>query len=74
MSGGFPKNFQDLQRQLAKAQEQGKRFGAGGGGGSPRGALGGLAGLLILGGGGLILSNSLFNGMLLGDARGSDNG
>lgn len=74
MSGGFPKNFQDLQRQLAKAQEQGKRFGAGGGGGSPRSALGGLAGLLILGGGGLIISNSLFNGMLMCDDSGLDIG
>jgi hypothetical protein len=62
MSGGFPKNFQELQKQLAKAQEQGRRFGAGGGGGAPRGALGGLAGLIILGGGAVVLSNSLFNG------------
>jgi len=63
MSGGFPKNFQELQQQLARAQESGRRFGAGGGGGSPRGALGGLAGLIILGGGAVVLSNSLFNGM-----------
>jgi len=60
MSGGFPKNFQELQRQLARAQEQGRRFG-GGGGGNPRNALGGLLGLVIFGGGAVVLSNSLFN-------------
>jgi len=60
MSGGFPKNFQELQQQLARAQEQGRKFG-GGGGRPPRGALGGLAGLIILGGGAVVLSNSLFN-------------
>lgn len=61
MSGGFPKNFQELQRTLANAQEQGRRFG-GAGGGNPRNALGGLVGLALLGGGAVILSNSLFNG------------
>jgi len=61
MSGGFPKNFQELQQQLARAQEQGRKFGGGGAGGSPRGAIGGILGLAILGGGAVVLSNSLFN-------------
>jgi prohibitin 2 len=63
MSGGFPKNFQDLQRQLARAQEQGRKFG-GGSGGNPRSALGGLVGLVLFGGGAVVLNNSLFNGMI----------
>lgn len=63
MSGGFPKNFQDLQRQIARAQAQGSKFG-GSGGGSPRGAIGGLVGLVLLGGGAVALNNSLFNGMM----------
>jgi prohibitin 2 len=61
MSGGFPKNFQELQRTLAQAQEQGRKFG-GSGGGNPRNAIGGLLGLVLLGGGAVALSNSLFNG------------
>ncbi|QDS71689.1 prohibitin subunit [Venturia effusa] len=60
MSGGFPKNFQDLQRQLARAQAQGAKFGGSGGGG-PKGAIGGLVGLVLFGGGAVVLSNSLFN-------------
>jgi prohibitin 2 len=64
MSGGFPKNFQDLQKQLARAQEQGRKFGGGSGGGNPRNALGGLVGLVLFGGGAVILNNSLFNGMI----------
>lgn len=64
MSGGFPKNFQDLQRQLARAQAQGAKFGGPGGGGGPKGAIGGLVGLVLFGGGAVALSNSLFNGML----------
>jgi prohibitin 2 len=62
MSGGFPKNFQDLQRQLAKAQETGRKFGGAGGGGNPRSAIGGLVGLVLFGGGAVVLNNSLFNG------------
>ncbi|TID22005.1 hypothetical protein E2P81_ATG11120 [Venturia nashicola] len=62
MSGGFPKNFQDLQRQLARAQAQGARFGGpGGAGGGPKGAIGGLVGLVLLGGGAVVLNNALFN-------------
>jgi prohibitin 2 len=62
MSGGFQKNFQELQRQLARAQETGRRFGGPGGGGNPRNALTGLVGLVVFGGGAVVLSNSLFNG------------
>lgn len=61
----FPKNFQELQQQLARAQASGAKFGGGGAaGGGPRGAIGGIVGLVVLGGGALVLSNSLFNGML----------
>jgi prohibitin 2 len=63
MSGGFPKNFQELQRTLQNAQQQGRKMGGGfGGGGNPRNALGGLLGLVVVGGGAVLLSNSLFNG------------
>jgi len=62
MSGGFPRNFADLQRALQNAQQQGRRFGAGGaGGGGPRG-IGAMAGLIFLGGGAWLVSNALFNG------------
>jgi len=41
------------------------RFGAGGAGGpSPRGALGGAAGLLLLAGGAYFFNNALFNGTM----------
>ena len=60
MSGGFPRNFQELQRTLASAQQSGRKFG-GAGGGSPRG-LGGLFGVALLGGGAILISNALFNG------------
>jgi len=63
MSGGFPRNFADLQRTIQNAQEQGRRFG--GGRGNPRNALGGLLGLVLLGGGAVLISNSLFNGLFL---------
>lgn len=62
MSGGGPqKYFQDLQRTLQNAQQQGRRFGAGGGG-NPRQAIGGLVGFALLAGGAVVASNSLFNG------------
>jgi prohibitin 2 len=60
MSGGFPRNFADLQRTLQNAQEQGRRFG---GGRNPRNALGGFLSLVLLGGGAVLVSNSLFNGL-----------
>jgi prohibitin 2 len=64
MSGGFPKNFEELQRTLQNAQQQGRRFGAGGGGGPAGGprALAGILGLIALGGGASLLNASLFNG------------
>jgi len=61
MSGGFPRNFADLQRALQSAQQQGRRFGAGGGGAGPRG-VGAIAGVVLLGGGVWLASNALFNG------------
>lgn len=61
MSGGFPRNFADIQRALQNAQQQGRRFGAGGGG-SPR-VPGTFVGLLLLAGGAVVISNSLFNGL-----------
>lgn len=39
------------------------RFGAGGGGPGPRGALTGIGGLILLGGGVWFFNNALFNGM-----------
>ncbi|KAF1356592.1 band 7 family-domain-containing protein [Delphinella strobiligena] len=52
--------WKNLQRQLENAQQQGKRFGAGGGG-NPRSAIGGVA-LLGLGVGGIwLFNNALFN-------------
>jgi prohibitin 2 len=62
MSGGFPRNFADLQRALQNAQQQGRRFGAGGAGGGGPAGIGAMAGLLLLGGGVWLASNSLFNG------------
>lgn len=61
MSGGFPRNFADLQRALQNAQQQGRRFGGAGGGGGPR-IPGAIFGIVLLGGGAVLVSNSLFNG------------
>lgn len=49
-----------------------KGFGGfpGAGGGSPRNLFGGAAGLILLGGGALLVSNSLFNGRLFGIYQG----
>jgi hypothetical protein len=61
--GGFPRNFQDLQRALQSAQRSGGGFG-GGSGGSGGGR--GIAGLAVLAlGGGWAVSNSLYNGKSL---------
>ncbi|MCJ1338736.1 Prohibitin-2, subunit of the prohibitin complex (Phb1p-Phb2p) [Bachmanniomyces sp. S44760] len=49
--------WRKLQQTLTNAQQQGKR----GLGGNPRGAYGGLAGILLLGGGAIFLNNALFN-------------
>ncbi|KAK4240029.1 putative prohibitin protein [Achaetomium macrosporum] len=58
--------FEEYANKLREAARAGSRrgFPAGGrfpGGGSPRGLGGGLAGLLLLGGGALIFQNALFN-------------
>ena len=47
-------------RRLQAAMQQGRR---GLGPGAPRGWFSGAAGLLLLGGGAIVISNSLFNGM-----------
>jgi hypothetical protein len=59
MGDNFRQNFEEIQRQLQKRSRQ---FGGGIPGGGPK-FIGGAAGLVILGGGAFILSNSLFNGM-----------
>lgn len=54
-----------LQQSIQTARQQGSRFGGAGGmpgGGSPRAALGGMMGLILLGGGAMVASNALFNG------------
>ena len=50
-----------LQQSFQQAQSKG--FGAGGGG-PPRGALGGTVALIALVGGGILFNNALFNGEL----------
>ena len=58
--GQDPKEaWRKLQQTLASAQQQGRR----GMGGSPRGAIGGVAGLLLLGGAAVVFNNALFNGI-----------
>ena len=61
MSGPSPQEtWRRLNQSLQQAQ---RRFGQGGGGGpGPRGAFGGAAGLLLLGGGAWFFSNALYNG------------
>jgi prohibitin 2 len=51
-----------LQQSLSRVQRSG---GGMPGGGAPRGALGGIAGLVLLGGGAVLVNNALFNGMLV---------
>ena len=52
--------WRKLQQTFANAQQQGRK----GMGGAPKGALGGMVGLIILGGGALVFNNALFNGKL----------
>ncbi|KAL9072274.1 MAG: hypothetical protein Q9157_005164 [Trypethelium eluteriae] len=60
MSGPSPQEtWRRLNQGLQQAQ---RRFGQGGGGPGPRGAFGGVAGLLLLGGGAWFFSNALYNG------------
>ncbi|MCJ1352367.1 MAG: Prohibitin-2, subunit of the prohibitin complex (Phb1p-Phb2p) [Icmadophila ericetorum] len=49
--------WRKLQQTFANAQQQGRK----GMGGAPKGALGGMVGLIILGGGALVFNNALFN-------------
>ncbi|KAF2773650.1 hypothetical protein EJ03DRAFT_387056 [Teratosphaeria nubilosa] len=52
----------NLQKNMQRLQQQGKRFGGPGGGGpSPKGALGGVAGIVLLAGGAWLFNNALFN-------------
>ncbi|CCC70544.1 hypothetical protein NCAS_0F00600 [Naumovozyma castellii] len=57
--GDFQKYARAFQQQLAK--RGGRNTGRGGVGGGPKGALAGLGGLILLGGGALFLNSSLFN-------------
>lgn len=52
--------FRKLQQQLQNSQ---RRFGAGGGG-NPRGPIGAIGGLLLLGGVAWTFNNALFNGSI----------
>ncbi|KAK4936346.1 hypothetical protein LTR28_010185 [Elasticomyces elasticus] len=54
--------WKKLQRNLVNAQRTGSRFSGGGAGGSPRGAIGGIAGIALLGGTIWVFNNALFNG------------
>ena len=53
--------YQRLQKTLQQAQQRGR---GGFPGGSPKGLFGGAGALVLLVGGGLFVSNALFNGML----------
>lgn len=60
MSAPDPKEaWQRIQNELTRRSQQ---LGRGGGGGPPKGALGGLGGLVLLGGGIWLANNALFNG------------
>ncbi|KAK3208170.1 hypothetical protein GRF29_96g1661612 [Pseudopithomyces chartarum] len=60
MSAPDPKEaWQRLQTELARRSQQFGR--GGGGGGAPKGALGGLGGLVLVGGGIWLANNALFN-------------
>ena len=59
MSAPDPKEaWQRLQTELSRRTQQFNR-----GGGSPKGALGGLGGLVLVGGGIWLANNALFNGV-----------
>ena len=61
MSGPDPQEtWRRLQQTLQNAQQQGRRFGAGGG--APKNIGTGLLSLVVLGGGAVLLNNALFNG------------
>jgi prohibitin 2 len=51
----------NAQEMLKNLQRMASQAGRGGGGPSPKGLAGGIGSLLLLGGGALVLQNSLFN-------------
>ena len=55
--------FRRLQKTLSSAQQRGT--GGLGSGPGPRGAFGGIAGLILLGTGVVVINNALFNGATL---------
>ncbi|KAK4498525.1 hypothetical protein PRZ48_011183 [Zasmidium cellare] len=62
MSNDPRQMWENLQKNMQRVQQQGARFGAGGAGGpGPRGALTGIGGLILLGGGVWFFNNALFN-------------
>ncbi|KAK4548867.1 Prohibitin-2, subunit of the prohibitin complex (Phb1p-Phb2p) [Oleoguttula mirabilis] len=62
MAGDPREAWASLTKNLQRMQQQGKKYGAGGAGGpSPKGAIGGFASLLLLGGGIWVFNNALFN-------------
>lgn len=60
--GDAQERLRQLQQSLNNARQSGFK-GFGGGGGNPRNVLGGIGSLLLVGGGGALLYNSLFNGL-----------
>jgi prohibitin 2 len=58
--------WEQLQKNMQRVQQAGGRFSGGGAGGAPgpRGALTGIGGLILLGGGVWFFNNALFNGMM----------
>lgn len=61
--GDAQERIRQLQQSLNNARRRGiPGLGGGGGGGNPRNVIGGIGSLLLFGGGGMILYNSLFNG------------
>lgn len=59
MSGSPQETWRKLQRSFANAQRKGGQSFPGP---NPRNVFGGAAGLLLLGGGAIFVSNALFNG------------
>jgi hypothetical protein len=64
MSGGFPRNLQELQNALQNAQKRGS-FGGVPGGGRARPPIAGIIGVVALAGGFWFFNNALFNGVFL---------
>lgn len=61
--GDAQEKIRQLQQSLSNARRRGfPGFGGPGGGGSPKGIIGSVGGLLLFGGGSLFVYNALFNG------------